>query len=206
MAYHNIPSDDIINQTAKALSQNGINAFIVDGGEQAKLKALELIPEGAEVMAMTSITLETIGLAREINESGRFNSVRVKLQGMDRKSQNAEMQKLGAAPEYATGSVHAVTQDGTILIASNTGSQLAAYVYGSPHVVWVVGAQKIVRDQADGLKRIFEYIVPQESVRARKQYNLPDTWNTYPSKILTVNREVAPNRISLILVKEILGF
>ena len=152
---------------------------------------------------MTSVTLDKIGISKEINESGNYNSVRKKLMTMDRKTQGKEMQKLGAAPEYAIGSVHAVTEDGKILVASNSGSQLPAYVYSSNNVIFVVGTQKIVKNLNDAFKRIYEYTLPLESERAKKAYGVP---GSFVSKILIINREINPGRIKLIFVNEVLGF
>src|SRR5690348_9566076 len=121
--WKNIPSEETINKTIKALEENGISAIVVEKGEEAKKKVLDILPEKAEVMTMSSVTLETIGITKEINESGKYDAVKQKLNVMDRKTQGREMQKLGTAPEYAIGSVHAVTQEGHLLIASNTGSQ-----------------------------------------------------------------------------------
>ena len=73
-------------------------------------------------------------------------------------------------------------------------------------MIWVVGAQKIVRDVEEGLRRIHEYIVPLESERARKAYNLPSDFKTFPSKILLFNREVSPGRVKLLIVNEAVGF
>lgn len=201
-----IPDQEALDITVKALESNGISALVVENGEEAKEKVLSLIPENSEVMTMTSVTLDTIGLSAEINESGKYDSVKTKLTKMNRETDHREMQSIGAAPEYAVGSVHAVTQNGQVLIASNTGSQLAAYSYGANHVIWVVGAQKIVKNLEEGFTRIHEHILPQESVRARKAYGLPDTWHSNVSKLLTVSKEVNPDRIILILVKEKLGF
>lgn len=206
MDYSKLATSEQIEKTAAALTKNGFNVIIAESGQEAKDKALELIPKNSEVMTMTSITLETIGLAKAINESGNYDSVRNKLTKMDKKTQGSQMQKLGAAPDYATGSVHAITQDGKVLVASNTGSQLPAYAYGAGHVIWVVGAQKIVKDFQDGLNRIWQYILPLESKRAQKAYGLPEDWVSNPSKILEINREVTPRRINIILVKEALGF
>ena len=203
MQYNIIPSDEIIQKAIASLKSNGIEAMVVENGEAAKTKALELIPAQSEVMDMTSVTLETIGIAKEINESGKYNSVRNQLNSMDRKTQNSEMQKLGAAPVYAIGSVHAVTQEGQVVIASNTGSQLPAYAYGAAKVIWVVGAQKIVEDLDAAFKRIYEYVLPLESERARKAYGVE---GSNVSKLLIVSKEIAPNRITIIFVKEVLGF
>jgi len=45
-----------------------------------------------------------------------------------------------------------------------------------------------------------------ESERARKAYNLPADFRTYPSKVLLFNREINPGRVKLILVNEVVGF
>lgn len=199
-----LASDKIIQNTIKALQQNGIEAFVVGNSQEAKKKVLELIPEGSEVMTMTSMTLDSIGLSEEINKTdGKFKPVRDKLYAMDRKTQGQEMNRLGAAPEFAVGSVHAVTEDGHVLTASNTGSQLPTYAYGALHVIWVVGAQKIVQNTDEGLKRIYGHSLPLESERAKKAYGVA---GSAVNKILIVNKEVQPGRITLILVKEKLGF
>ena len=116
------------------------------------------------------------------------------------------MQKIGAAPEWTLGSVHAVTEDGKVVIASNTGSQLAAYAYGAPHVIWVVGTQKLVSNLDDAMKRIYDYVLPLETIRFRKAYNQPETAHSNVSKLLIINKEVNPKRITIIFVKEKLGF
>lgn len=193
-----------IDKAIESLKANGIDAKFVQTGEDAKKEVLSLIPEGAEIMTMTSVSLDTLGLAEEINNSKKYNSVRTKLNSMDRATQASEMQKLGAAPDWTIGSVHAATEDGHVLIASNTGSQLPAYAYGANHVIWVVGTQKIVKNNEEGIKRIYEYVLPLESVRANKAYNI--TTGSFVSKILTIDREIRPNRITLIFVNELLGF
>lgn len=203
MNYNTLPSQDVIEKTKAVLEANNIHVIIAKNGEDAKKKVLELIPKQAEVMTMSSTTLDTIGITKEINESSQYNSVRNKLFSMDRKTQELEMQKLGSAPEYAVGSVHAVTEDGHVLIASNTGSQLPAYVYGSAHVIWVVGAQKIVKDTDSGIKRIYDYVLPLESERAHKAYGVT---GSAVNKLLIINKEATPNRLIIILVKEVLGF
>lgn len=197
-----LADNESIQKATDALKANEINAFVVKNREEAKEKVLELLPQGAEVMNMSSVTLETLGLPKEIQESGKYNSVKNKLAKMDRKTQRLEMQKIGAAPEYAVGSVHAVTEDGKVIIASNTGSQLPAYVYGASHVIWVVGTQKIVKNVEQALKRIYEYVLPLESEKMQKSYGV----GSFVSKLLIINKEIVKNRITLILVKEKLGF
>ncbi len=202
-AWNQIPKQEHILLTMKALQENGISSVLVDTGAEAKAKVLELIPDGSEVMTMSSVTLETIGIENEINGSEKYNAVKPKLYSLDSKTQKREQKKLGSSPEYSVGSVHAVTQDGKVIIASNTGSQLPGYSYGSDHVIWVVGAQKIVKNLDDGMARLEEHVVPLEAKHMQEKYNLP---GTFVSKLLIVNRETVPGRITLIFVKEALGY
>lgn len=201
-SWDKVVTDAEIKKTIEALGANGMEAMVVDDKEEAKQKVLELVPEGAEVMTMTSVTLNTIGIPEIINGSGKYNSVRKKLMSMDRTTQRLEMQKLGAAPEYAVGSVNAVTQDGKVVIVSNTGSQLGAYAYGSMHVIWVVGAQKIVRGIDEAVDRVYDYVLPLERERAMEAYGI----GSNVSKKLVISKEIRPGRIKIIIVRETLGF
>jgi hypothetical protein len=201
MNYNEKAQSGEISKTIEGLKKNGITAVAVSSKDEVTKKVLELIPEGSEVMTMTSVTLDTLEIAKLINESGKFNSVRNKLN--DKNTPPAEKKKLGAAPDYAIGSVHAVTENGEVFIASNTGSQLPAYAYGANHVVWVVGTQKIVADKETAMKRIYEYVLPLEAERAKKAYGAA---GSNVSKLLVVDKEVTPNRINIIFVDEVLGF
>ncbi len=200
--WNTVANTATIEKTAAALKEHGIDVIVVENNEEAKKKALELVPQKAEVMTMTSETLRETGLEQEINNSGNYDTIKAKLALMDRTTQNSQMQKLGAAADYSIGSVHAVTEDGKVVIASNSGSQLPGYAYGSSHVIWVVGAQKIVKNLDEGIKRIYEYVLPLESERAHKAYGVD---GSFVSKLLIFNKE-RPGRITMILVKQPLGF
>lgn len=190
------------SRTAKALEANNIHVLIAGNGAEAKRMFFELVPNEAEVFLGASITLEKLGIKDEIDKSGRFDPLRPKMFAMNRETQGREIRKLGSAPDYAAGSVHAVTEDGHVLIASNTGSQLGPYASGAGKVIWVVGAQKIVKDLDEGMRRIQEYVLPLEEEHMQQLYHM----GTAVSKVLIVNRELRPNRITMIIVKEELGF
>lgn len=200
--WEELATDGSIAKAQESLIANGFEVEVVENGQEAKEKVLSILPKGAEVMTMSSVTLDTIGLTAEINESGDFDSVKKKLSLMDRATQGREMQKLGAAPQWAVGSVHAATEDGKIIVASNTGSQLPAYVYSAEHVIWVIGTQKIVKNSDKGFKRLYEYTLPLESERLKKVYGV----SSFVSKILIFNREINQGRITIIFVKQKLGF
>ena len=196
-----LASDEQIATATAALTANGMETLVVESGAKARNRVLDLLPEGAEVFTSMSRTLETLGLSRDINESLRYTSLRSQLKALDRERQGREWRRLQSSPEYVVGSVHAVTEQGQVLIASASGSQLASYVFGASHVIWVVGTQKIVRDLGEGLRRVREYSYPLEHQRIQA-LGMP---GSFVAKILLVERE-RPGRISVILVKEALGF
>ena len=195
-------TDEKIERTSKALEANGIQTLIAETGADAKRLFLELIPEGSEVFLSSSVTLEQLGIVADVDQSGKFDAVRPKMYAMNRETQGREIRKLIAAPDFAAGSVHAVTEDGHVLIASATGSQLGPYASGAGRVIWVVGAQKIVKDLNDGFRRIQEHVVPLEEEHMQKLYKV----STAVNEMLIVNRATRPGRITMILVKEELGF
>ncbi len=200
--FEKLASDERIQRTRKALEANGIHVMVAENGEEAKRMFFELVPEGSEIFLGASVTLEQLGIKDIIDKSGRFDSVRPKIFAMDRATKAREIRKLGAAPDYAAGSVHAVTEQGQVLIASKTGSQLGPYASGAGKVIWVVGAQKLVKDLDEAFRRLYEYDVPREEVHMQELYHT----GTAPNKILIVNGEIRPGRITMIIVKEDLGF
>lgn len=204
--FKKLAARESIDRTIAALGQNGIEARFADSKAAAVQMVLDLIPKGAEVFTAASITLDELGLSQVLNEPGKYDGVKARLSSMDPKTQGREMRKLGAAPDVAIGSAHAVTETGAVLVASLTGSQLPAYAYGAGTIIWIVSSKKIVKDLEEGLKRVNEHVVPLESARARKAYGLPDSFSSFPAKILVFNREVQSGRAKMLIVDDDLGF
>jgi len=202
LAFAELASDERIARTVAGLGPRGVTAEVVENGAAARARVLELLPLGAEVFTSLSETLAETGLAAEINDSGRYDAIRPKLARLDRTTQRREMKKLAAAPDFVVGSVAAITEDGQLMVASGSGSQLGHYSYEAGKVILVAGTQKIVRDAAEGLRRIEEYSLPLENERMRKAFGYPSSL----AKILTIRRDFPAGRTTLILVKEKLGF
>lgn len=193
---------DTIERTAVALRAKGYDVHIADDLASAKKAVLDLVPEGAEVGMGASKTMDKIGVTAEIEKSGRYDAVRPKLWAMDRETQTREIRKLGAAPDVWLNSAHAVTEDGSIVIASFGGSQQGPIVSGAGKVVFAIGSQKIVPDLPTALRRVQEYSYPLEDARMREAYGMGSAVN----KILIVNGEYMPGRISVVLIREAIGF
>ncbi|HZY91933.1 MAG TPA: lactate utilization protein [Thermoplasmata archaeon] len=195
-------SSDRVERAAGALRTNGIEVRLVRDREEARAAVLGLIPEGSEVLTVTSQTLTQLGLDTEIQRSTRFHPVRGELTQLMKEGKTSEARRLGAAPDVVIGSVHAITERGEVVIASATGSQLGPYAYGARRVIWVAGTQKIVRDLTEAVERLEQHTFPLEDARAKKVYGA----GSAIAKVLLVNREFQPGRISIILVPENLGF
>lgn len=203
MSYNQIATAQQIAQTKENLEARGFVVHLAANKDEAKSLALSIIPEGGEVMTMSSVTLTETGIDEVLNNSGKYTAIRDKLYSLDRQTQAKEMKILGSIHEYAIGSVQAITTDGEVVLASATGSQIPAYVYSSNKVIWVVGAQKITSDLMDAMKRINQYVLPLESERAHKAYGVP---GSSVNKVLIYNKEPVPERIHIILVNASLGY
>lgn len=200
--FSRLASKQQIRAVASAIELSGITARVVDSGEEARAAVRSILPVGAEVFNNTSRTLEVIGVAEDIERSGLYQPLRPRLYRMDRQMQGREFRQLSAAPDWVVGSVHAVTEQGSLLIASASGSQLGPIVSGAGHVILVIGGQKIVPDFNSGVRRLYEYCFPLEDRRAKAAYGVPSGVNN----ILVINKATAPGRTIAILVNESLGF
>src|SRR5712692_9561282 len=165
-----------------------------DGRRRRMLKEVEFDPD-------ESLTRRW-GTTYDIEKSGRYAALRPRIWSMDRDTEADEIRRLGAAPDVMLGSVHAVTETGSLLAASMSGSQLGPYVSGAGRVILVVGTQKIVHDIEEGLLRINEYAWRLEDARAQAAYGIHSAVN----KVVIINREITPGRITVVLVDEVLGF
>jgi hypothetical protein len=196
-----LPDDEALAETIVGLKAHGLSVEVVDDLDAARRAALARIPEGSSVMTYPSVTLEETGIAQAIDNGGPYDSARIKVAALDRAAQLREIKAVMIQPEFALGSVHAITRDGTLVIASALGSQLASYAWGADNVIFVVGAQKLVPDLAVAHKRIYEHSFKLEDARALEAYGK----NSRVGKILEIHQEDA-GRIHLILIRRKIGF
>jgi hypothetical protein len=197
------PADEAsVMRTTATLEAHGIAVLRAADGAEAQRIVLGLIPAGSQVHHGASQSLERSGIAAELASSGRYDPLRARVLGMDRTRQADEIRRLTAAPDVMLGSVHAVTETGSLVAASASGSQLGPYASGAGKVVLVVGTQKIVPDLEHALRRIDDYVFALEDARSQAAYGRRSGVN----KILIINRESTPGRITVVLCDEALGF
>ena len=193
--------EDRVERVAAALRLHNIEAIVVETGADARRAVLALIPDGAEVHSGKSRTLEDVGLFAELVNAERYDAIRPRIQQMDRKTQGREIRKLIAAPDVMLGSVAAVTEDGALVAASATGSQLGAYAAGAGRLILVVGSQKIVSDLDEALRRIHEVVFPYELAQVREKMGV----DTRLEKVLIIYGEWLAGRTTVVLVREPVG-
>jgi len=197
-----LADEDRVRRTAAALEANGMTVLRAADAAEAKRIVLDLVPLGSQVDHGASQTLDVTGISAELEESGRYDPIRPRIWSMDRATQADEIRRLISSPDVMLGSVHAITEAGSLLTASMGGGQLGPYASGAGRVILVVGTQKIVSDLDEGLRRIEEYAFPLEDARAQAAYGVHSGVN----KVLIINREINPGRITVVLVDEVLGF
>jgi len=191
-----------LERAAAALTARNFAVEILDDAAAARTRIKGLIPEGASVFTGASETLRLSGIEEEINNSGRYDAIRSRSRTMDRATQRDEIWRLLSTPDVIVGSVAAVTETGSLVVASASGSQLPGYAGAAARVIWVVGAQKVVPDLPAALRRVEDHCLPLENDRAMKVYGRPSALN----RVLILNAEPEPGRGTVLLLRQAIGF
>lgn len=199
-----LASEETVKQTMEALKARDVHAELLPDRAGALKRLVELIPAGAELSTVASTTLEEIGFI-DLLKSGNhpWHNFKAKIVAERDPVKQRELCIKSTTAEYYLGSVHAVTQSGEVIVASNTGSQLAPYAYSARNVIWVVGIQKIIVDFEEGMRRVREYCLPLEVQRMKREGYA----GSAIGKILIFERETVDYRaVTLLFVNDKLGF
>ncbi|MBM9508667.1 LUD domain-containing protein [Actinacidiphila acididurans] len=191
-----------LERAATALAAHGFTVEILDDAAAARTRIQDLIPEGAEVFTAASETLRLSGIDEDINAGGRYRAIKPRVLAMDRVTGADDIRRLLAGPDVIVGSVAALTETGSLVIASGSGSQLPGYAGGAARAIWVVGAQKVVPDLDTALRRVEEHCLPLESARTQEAYG----WDSAVNRLLVLNAEHRPGRGTVLLLREAIGF
>jgi len=191
-----------LERAAAALAAHGFTVEILADAAAARARVRDLVPEGASVFTAASETLRLSGIDEDINASGRYDAVKPRALALDRVTGADDIRRLLASPDVAVGSVHAVTETGSLVIASGSGSQLPGYAGGAARAIWVAGAQKVVPDLSTALRRVEDHCLPLESARTQAAYG----WPSAVSRLLVLNAEPRPGRGTVLLLREAIGF
>ncbi|MCX6751326.1 MAG: lactate utilization protein [Candidatus Nomurabacteria bacterium] len=203
--FDSLASVDTVNKTIESLTKNGFLPEVVATGVDALAKIKELIPASASVMNGSSRTLDEIGFVEYLkNGEHKWNNLhKVILEEKDPAKQ-LSLRKQSVLSDYYLGSVHSLTENGELVIASNSGSQLPHLAFTSPNIILVIGTQKITSTVDEAIKRLNEYVFPLEDARMKSV----GMSGSFISKLLILNREPSfmGRKVHIVLVNEKLGF
>jgi len=205
MDYTALAASEALAQTEAALKENGFLPESFATKEEALARMKELIPAGASLMNGASKTLEEVGFIGYLKEGTHpWNNLHAAIVDETDAQKKADLRKAGILSDFYAGSAHAVTEDGQIVIASNTGSQLPHLAFTSPNIILVVSTKKIVPTLDSAFARLREQVIPLEDERMKGVYGYGTLW----AKTLILHKEnVALGRqVHVLLVEEDLGF
>lgn len=197
-----LSDEDAIQRTVAALNSRNIEATLADSGEIARDLLIGMVPEGAELFNNTSETLDSIGYTEYLNNTNKYKDLHKSLMAEQDPDRQRELRRLSSVAEYVVGSVQAIAETGEVVIASSSGSQLGAYVYGAKHVILVAGTQKICPTLDDALARVRGYTLARH-----KDWQVGQGRSPRPiGKLMLLENEITPGRIKMVLIKENLGW
>ena len=194
--------DAALQRTVEGLKSRNVDAVIAENGDEAREMLIAMVPNGAEVFKSTSETLDTIGYSDFIRQTDRYRNLYQEIAEETDRDQQRELRRLASVAEYYIGSVHAIAETGEVIVASGSGSQLGASVFGAKHVLWVAGVQKICPTFADAIARVRGFSVERHHQWAEEHGRTAGPLG----KLLIFENEQNPNRVSMVLIKEALGW
>lgn len=203
MNYKTLPSEEVTAKTAEAIKQRGVEVIVVNNKAEALAKIKELIPEGVTIMNGSSITLDEIGFVDYLKQGKHsWKNLHDPILKEQDQQKRTELMRQAVFADYFLGSTNAIAETGELVSADASGSRVGAYPFAAGKVILVSGINKIVPTLEDAMKRVREYVYPLENERAKKAYGM----DSFVGKMLITEREMLPQRTTLILVKEKLGF
>ncbi len=205
MNHSQLAQNETVERTASSLREKGYIVQRVDDENAALSIIKDTIPPGAAVMNGSSTTLEQIGYFSYLAAGNHgWRDLHALITGENDKEKRTALRREATSADFYLGSAHAVTENGELLIASNTGSQLPHLAFTSPNIILVVGIHKIVPTLADAMDRLEKYVLPLENKRSMKAYGAPSQLNKL--LIFRGENQMLKRSIRIIFVNKPLGF
>ena len=196
-------SEETLNKTKEALEKHGIHVILVEDKQQALELINTMIPPDSEVMTGSSTTLYQIGFMDYfIANKHPWKNVGSPIFFEKDKEKQLVMRRKSVTAEYFIASVNAITQDGQLVAVDRSGSRVGAFPFGAKKLILVSGVNKIVPTLSDAFDRIRNVVFPLENERAKKAYGTETSFG----KWVIIENEYSKDRITLVLIKEHLGF
>ena len=195
---------------AEAMKKRGFDAYYVSTAEEARAKALELIPENSTVSWGGSVTIDEIGLKKAVIDGG-YNVINRDEAGTP--EERTELMRKALTCDVFLMSANAVSEDGQLVNIDGNGNRVAALCFGPKEVIVVAGMNKVAGNIEEAYARARKFAAPVNAQR----FNLGTPCNRTgmcsdclsPDSIcsqLVVTRRTSGGRIKVLRVGEDLGF
>lgn len=198
-----LASEASIIKTVENLEKRGIVVKVVENATEALAELKSMITPGVEVATGTSTTLNEIGFTGFLtSEESKADYMSPKIWAENDPVKRLELRKKAVTADLYFASPNAISENGEIVSVDATGSRVGAMPYAASKVVLVASTQKITPNLEAAMQRVREHVFTLEDARALKAYGAGSSFG----KWVIIEKEVTPDRILVILVKEKLGF
>lgn len=201
--------NELLSQKVIAgLKSRNMTGYFAATKEDAKRKALELIPEKSSVTMGGAMSAHEIGLVDAL-KGGDYNFI-------DRDAMEDKRAAMLAAydADYFIASANAMTDDGIIVNIDGNANRVSAIAQGPKHVIFIVGMNKICDDLDGAMKRARNVAAPINAQRFGLSTPCARTGKCMDCKVpdticcqfLITRFSKHEGRIFVILVDDNLGF
>ncbi|MCC7554906.1 MAG: lactate utilization protein [Methanoculleus marisnigri] len=197
------PDETTLKKTVEAMEARNFKVFLVDTAEDGLRTLVDLLPEGAEVMNGYSTTLVEMGFDRVLKENPKgWRDYHAVITGENDTEKRHALRRKSVAADYFLSGVQAIAESGEIVGCDKTGSRMGAWPHAAAHLILVSGTNKIVPTVDDALRRCRDYCLPLENQRAQRTYGV----RSYIGKHVILDHEDVDERVTLVLIRELLGY
>jgi hypothetical protein len=201
--WNRIPDEATLKKTVEAIEARNIRVILTDTAEEALRAVIDLLPEGAEVMYASSTTLVEMGFDRALEENRKgWRDYHAVITAENDTEKRHALRRKSVAADYFLSGVQAIVESGEVVGCDKTGSRMGAWPHAAAHLILVSGTNKIVPTVEDALRRCREYALPLENQRAQHAYGV----GSYIGKHVILDREDTDGRITLVLIRQPLGY
>ena len=201
-----------IEKTIKALEANNMNGYLVNNKEELIETIEKIVDKDSVVACGGSMTLFETGIIDYLRE-GRYTFLDRYEKGLTPADTKEIFRKSFLADAYFT-STNAITENGELYNVDGNGNRVAAMMYGPDKVIVIVGANKIVKNEAEAIERVKSIVAPANTKRLNRKTPCATTGMcancSSPDRICdnytTIKRQVQGDRMYVIFLNESLGY
>jgi hypothetical protein len=207
--------DKRIDILLKNWQKRNIFGLPCENKEEAIKKMLQIIPPSASIGLSGSITLDQLGIVKQLEARG--NKVLNQYKPGLSREESLELRQQGSSADYFITSANAISESGELVFFSGYGHRIAG-IANAKNVLVVSGINKLASNLDEAVKRAREYATPLNCKRlnwpapclkdglCRNEICLFPEYKRMCCQVLIIEAEVAPERLKVLLVAEELGY